>query len=77
MKGIFMTIFLALVLSLMGCSKLYFGYNQEEWNKLSKLQQQQVMANYRKAREEQAKLIYGDPAKDAGDAFVERATGYY
>ena len=64
---------MAMALLLSGCSTFYYGYSKEEWDSLSKLEQERAKYAYKEVRHAHQQNIYGDPADDASKAFVERA----
>ncbi len=66
-------ILLGLALLLSGCSTFYYGYSKEEWESLTKLEQERAKHAYKDVRYAHQQNIYGAPADDASKAFVERA----
>ena len=64
------------LLLLCGCSTFYYGYSRQEWESLSKLEQEKARQAYKDVRYDHQQNIYGNPSEDASNAFIERAINH-
>jgi cation transport regulator ChaC len=63
------------LLSLVGCSNLYYGHTKEQWVSMTDLEQQKAKASYEEIIRAKQEHVNGNPRDDATNAFIGRAVG--
>ena len=62
--------------SCLACSNNYYGYTEQQWNKLGKLEQEKIKQDYQTIISENQSLSLEDSRDKATKDFIERAHDY-